>query len=93
MRLISNAKYGEPVESGSIYRAEIGGMTISIHRYNGFEGWFLSCRNLGIETMELKSEGLIQAVKESREILKKTVDKMQENINVFCNSKIEIARY
>lgn len=84
---------------GSQWRAEafsgqkLGGMTISIHRYNGLEGWFLSCRDLGIETMELKSEGLIQAVKESREILKKTVDKMQENINVFCNSKIEIARY
>lgn len=93
MRLISNAKHGEPVESGSIFRAEIGTMTISIHRYRGCEGWFLSCRDLGIDSRELKSQGLMQAVKESRKILKNIADEMQENINTFCNSDIVIARY
>lgn len=53
----------------------------------------MTCRDLGIETMELKSEGLMSAVDESREILKKTVDKIQKNINMFCDSKIEIVRY
>lgn len=93
MRLISNAKHGEPVENGSIFRAEIGTMTISIHRYKDCEGWFLSCRDMGIDTRELKSKGLMQAVMESREILKNVADEIQENINKFCNSEIEIARY
>ena len=93
MKLISNAKMGQPVESGSVFQTKIGTIQISIHRYKGCEGWFLTCRDLGIETMELKSEGLMSEVNESREILKKTVDKIQKNINTFCDSKIEIARY
>lgn len=93
MKLISNAKFGQPVESGSVFQTKIGTIQISIHRYRGCEGWFLTCRDLGIETMELKSEGLMSAVDESREILKKTVDKIQKNINMFCDSKIEIVRH
>ena len=93
MKLISNAKFTEPVENGSIFRAKAGTTEITVHRYRGCEGWFLTCRNLGIEARELKSEGLMQAVKESGEILKRTVDRMQKNINTFCDSDIEIARY
>lgn len=93
MKLISNAKFGQPVESGSIFRTKAGTMEITIHRYIGCEGWFLTCNDLGIKATELKSEGLMQAVRESGEILKKTIDKMQKNINTFCDSKIEIARY
>lgn len=92
MKLISNAKYGQPVESGSIFRAKAGTMEITIHKYMGCEGWFLTCHDLGIEAMELKSESLIQATKESGEILKKTIAKIQKNIEKFCDSKVEIAR-
>lgn len=53
MKLISNAKMGQPVESGSVFQTKIGTIQISIHRYKGCEGWFLTCRDLGIETMEL----------------------------------------
>lgn len=93
MKLISNAKFGQPVESGSIFRTKAGTMEITIHRYRDCEGWFLTCHDLGIEATELKSEGLMQAVRESGEIIKKTIDKMQKNINTFCDSKIEISRY
>lgn len=38
MKLISNAKFGQPVESGSVFQTKIGTIQISIHRYKGCEG-------------------------------------------------------
>lgn len=93
MKFKSNAKYGKPVESGSIYEGRIGNLIISVHHiYNG-ETWFLSCHKLNISQRELKSETLMSAIKEAKEVLKREVEELQKNVNTFCEENIEISRY
>lgn len=93
MKFKSNAKYGKPVESGSIYEGRIGNLTISVHHiYNGKE-WYLSCNDLNIIQRPLKSEGLISAINEAKKVMKKTVEYLQKDVNAFCEESIEISRY
>lgn len=93
MKFVSNAKYGQPVESGSIYEGRIGNLIISVHHiYNG-ETWFLSCHKLNISQRELKNETLMGAIKEAKEILKQEIDVLQKDVNTFCEESIEISRY
>lgn len=93
MKFVSNAKYGQPVESGSIYEGRIGNLIISVHHiYNG-KTWFLSCHKLNISQRELKSETLMGAIKEAKEILKQEIDVLQKDVNTFYEESIEISRY
>lgn len=93
MKFKSNAKYGMPLESGSIFEGKIGKLLISVHHiYNGRE-WYLSCRNLNITQKPLKSEKLIDAITETKEILKNAVDSLQQDVNDFLQESIEISRY
>lgn len=93
MKFKSNAKYGQPVESGSIYEGRIGNLIISVHHiYNG-ETWFLSCHKLNISQRELKSETLMGAINEAKEVLKREVEDLKKDINAFCKESIEISRY
>lgn len=43
--------------------------------------------------MELKSDTLMSAIEESKEVLKKVVEDLRKNIDYFCKSEIEISRY
>lgn len=92
MKFKSNAKYGQPMESGSIYEGRIGNLIISVHHiYNG-ETWFLSCHKLNISQRELKSETLMEAIKEAKEILKQEIEDLQKDVNTFYEESIEISR-
>lgn len=93
MKFKSNAKYGCSVESGTIYEGKIGSLCISVHHIYGGKEWFLSCYDLNISQKGLKSIKLLDAIEESKEVLKKVVDKMQEDVNTFCKETIEITRY
>lgn len=94
MKFKSNAKYGQPVESGSIYEGRIGNLTISVHHHIHYgETWLLSCHKLNISQRELKSETLIGAIEESKEVLKREIEILQKNVNDFCEESIEISRY
>lgn len=93
MKFRSNARYNEPVESGSIYDGKIGKLNISVHHiYNG-KAWYLTCYNLNIQKKSLNSERLMDAINETKVILKKTVDDLQKDVNAFCEEKIEISKY
>ena len=93
MKLISNAKYGVPVENGTIYTAKVNNMTVSIHKINGLEGWFLNCDKLGIMDKELNSQDLFACVRESRKIMKAKLKELTENVELFCiDDPIEITR-
>lgn len=92
MKFRSNARYGKPVESGTIYEGKIGKLRISVHRIIYCEGWFLSCPDLGISQMQLKSDTLMSAIEESKEVLKKVVEALTKDIDSFCESEIEISR-
>lgn len=88
----SNAKYGEPVESGTIYEGKIGKLRVSVHRIIHCEGWYLSCADVRISQMRLKSGTLMGAIKESKEVLKSVVDKLSEDVKSFCEADIEVSR-
>lgn len=93
MKFKSNARYGEPVESGTIYEGRIGNMRISVHKIYQLEGWYLSCPEVQISKMKLKSDTLMGAIKESKEVLKKTVEGLMNDVNAFCEENIEISRH
>lgn len=88
----SNAKYSEPVESGTIYKGEIGKLRVSVHRIIHCEGWYLSCADVQIRQIRLKSDTLMGAIEESKEVLKSVVDKLSEDVKAFRDAKIEVSR-
>lgn len=92
MEFKSNAKYGEPVENGSIFDGKIGNLCISIHRIFCSEGWYLTCYELNIKEKLLKSKELIMAINESKFFLRNVIDSLQKDVNDFCKEKIEITR-
>ena len=92
MKFKSNARYNEPVEGGTIFEGKIGNTRVSVHRIIHCEGWFLSCPDLRISQMQLKSDTLMSAIEESKEVLKKVVEDLTKDIDSFCESEIEISR-
>lgn len=42
--------------------------------------------------MQLKSDTLMSAIEESKEVLKKVVEALTKDIDSFCESEIEISR-
>lgn len=93
MKFKSNGKYNKPVESGSVYEGRIGKLIVSVHHIYGGEEWFLSCHNLNISQKHLKSETLMDAINEAKEVLKDAVDGLQKDVSAFCEEDIEISRY
>ena len=93
MKFKSNARYNEPVESGTVYEGKIGNMRISVHKFLHCEGWYLSCPNVQISQMKLKSNTLIGAIDESKTVLKNIVEDLMNDVNVFCEENIEVTRY
>lgn len=93
MKFKSNARYNEPVESGTIYDGRIGNIRISVHRIIHCEGWYLSSETFGISRMQLKNDTLMGAISEAKEALKSIVDGLSKDVNAFCEEEIEISRY
>lgn len=93
MKFKSNAKYGKPVESGTIFEGRIGNLKVSVHKIIHLEGWFLSCSTLQISQMSLKSDTLMGAISEAKDVLRKAVDDLQKDVDSLCKEEIEISRY
>lgn len=93
MKFASNAKFGIPVEDGTIFRAKSGSVEISIHRIVNCDGWFLNCTALGYRDRELESDSLMAAINESKGIIKKRIESIQRSVKEICETPIEIARY
>lgn len=93
MKFVSNANYEKPVESGTIFRTTVNGITVSIHRIIHLDGWFLSCYQLQIDDRELKAESLSDAIEESKGILKKYVENVNDFLNRYTSESWEISRY
>ena len=92
MKFKSNARYGEPTESGTIYEGKIGRLRVSVHRITHCEGWFLSCADVQISQMHLKSDTIMGAIEESKEVLKAVVEKLREDVKAFCDADIEVSK-
>nr|DAH99468.1 MAG TPA: hypothetical protein [Caudoviricetes sp.] len=94
MKYISNSKYGEPVESGTIYRGDNKRLGICVHRIHGCgETLYMSCRALGIMDRQLNSTSVMSAISEAQSLVKQELDLLSKELNSILNSKIEISRY
>lgn len=93
MKFKSNAKCGQPVEIGSVFECNVGNTRISVHRIIHCDGWFLSCADLRISQRHLKSETLMGAINESKEVLKSTLESLTKDIKTYCEESAEISRY
>jgi hypothetical protein len=95
MKLISITKFGEPVESGTVFRTQSHGIDICIHKICGCgDAWYLNCNELGINNLRLKSENLFQCVDEAKEILKQQLELLNERFNNFYeDNDVKILRY
>ena len=95
MKLISNAKIGEPVESGTIFRIKENGFNICIHKIIGCgDAWYLDCAWLGIDDLPLKNRNLFGCVKEAKEIIKNKLETLNVRfLSLYVDDGIEISRY
>ena len=94
MKYISNAKYGEPVETGTIYRSDNERLDICVHTLRGCgETLYMNCRALGIVDRKLNSTSVITAINEAQSLVKQELDLLSKELNSILNSEIEISRY
>ena len=94
MKYISNAKYGEPVETGTIYRGNNKRLDICVHTLCGCgETLYMNCRALDIVDKRLDSTSVIAAINEAQLLVKRELDLLSKELNSILNSEIEISRY
>ena len=95
MKLISNAKIGEPVESGTIFRIKENGFNISIHKIIGCgDAWYLNCAALAIDDSPLKNRNPLGCVKDAKEIIKNKLETLNARFHsLYEDEDIEISRY
>ncbi len=94
MKYISNAKYGKPVETGTIYRSDNKRLDICVHTLYGCgETLYMNCQALNILDRKLNSTSLMAAINEAQSLVKQELDLLSKELNTILNSKIEISRY
>lgn len=94
MKYISNAKYGEPVETGTCYTSENEKLKICIRTICGCgETLYMNCRKLCIVDRKLNSTSVISAINEAQSLVKQELDLLSKELNLILNSEIEISRY
>ena len=95
MQFKSNAKFNNPVESGTIFELKNNGLRITIHRIIHITNtWFLSCPVLGFSQVDLHESDFEEAVKKAKSILNSKIDEFREEFNKIANDDvIEIVRY
>lgn len=94
MEDISNAKYGEPVETGTIYRGDNKRLGICVHTLCGCgETLYMNCRKLCIVDRKLNSTSIMSAISEAQLLVKRELDLLSKELNSILNSEIEISRY
>lgn len=94
MKYISNAKYGEPIETGTIYRGNNKRLGICVHTLCGCgETLYMNCRALDIVDKRLDSTSVIVAINEAQSLVKQELDLLSKELNAILNSEIEISRH
>lgn len=94
MKYISNAKYGEPVETGTIYKGDNKRLSICVHTLWGCEETlYMNCQSLHIMGKRLNSTSVIAAINEAQLLVKQELDLLNKELNSILNSEIEISRY
>lgn len=70
MQWISNARYKQELTDGSIFELKESGIRISIHKIHGLgDDLYLTCRDLGFDQKNLKTENFDEAVKMAKNLI------------------------
>lgn len=95
MKLISNAKYEKPLESGTIFKFRNRDFNICIHNFiHCGDTLYLDCPVLGINDHPLKSKEIFECVPEAKEIIKQKLNKLTTLFDDFYkDDHIELTRY
>lgn len=88
----TNAKSEEPMENGTIFTGVYDNLTIIIHRIHYCDGWYLTCRLLNMEQEKLKSDSIMAAIEEAKEVIKHRAEIIQRSAEYFCKTDIKIRR-
>lgn len=93
MKWKTNAKYGKPDESGTIFTNK--DVPIQVHGIHGCPGWYLSCSDLNISGLPLNADSFEEAVKNSKILISKRIGEIVNKYNSFIKdeSETEIVRY
>ena len=71
MEWISNAKYGQELNTGTVFDVKKIGRRVTIHKMHGFgNGWYLTCRDLGIEKENLRTKDFEQAIQKAKDTVR-----------------------
>lgn len=92
MEWISNAKFGTPVECGSIYdlKENRNDVKLSIHQIHGLgDQWYLSCYTLNYDKEPLGTTSFNEAVGRARELIVERLEYLQALYRPFLNDRTE----
>lgn len=86
MEWISNAKFSQKIEDGSVFRLRMNGeeIGVTIHQYVGCGNlWFLTCKIIGCDTMSLETENFDEAVAKAQKIIDKKLNETYFRLREF----------
>jgi hypothetical protein len=69
---------------GRIWVLQTDDLRVAVHRFLGCEGWYLSCQQLGIHTMQLNNQTLDGAREEALVLLKLLVSGYANQLKEIC---------
>ena len=68
----------------TVFELKESTIRVVIHKIHGIDGWYLSCRELGISDHELKAETFDNAVSEAQVIILKRATALYESAQAFA---------
>lgn len=94
MKFRSNARYGEPPESGTIFELKDNKLRIKIHRIIHIDGtWFLGCAPLGFSQYDLHEDDFNNAVGKAKDIIGQEIRRLNDEYCKILNDySVEIVR-
>ncbi len=95
MEWISNAKFGVPVENGTVFKNKKN-HDLSIHKIHGCgDAWYLSCVMLGLDRRNLNAKDFDEAVDKAKLIVFERIIELQNLYLPISNdvSENKIVRY
>ena len=92
MKWKSNAKYNVSAHLGTSFASEVG--DVIIHRIHHLDGWYLTCRDLGIESLKLDATSFEDATATARKAVADRLIELTGMYNTFLNDHTdEIVRH
>lgn len=95
MEWISNAKFGQEVTEGTIFKIK-GTTDISIHTIHGLGNkFYITCYGLGLDTFGLNTDNFDLAVENAKVIVREKLKLLNERYTNFLSdeSANELVRY